>query len=423
MNENGLNYIDLFAGAGGLSEGFIQSGYRPVAHVEMNEHAAKTIETRIAYYYLKDHGKIKSYYDYEKGKITREQLLEKIPKEELKTVINKEMSEATIKGIFNTIDDIKREKEIDKIDVIIGGPPCQAYSLVGRAQSSHMIVPMEDDPRNELYKMYVQFLKKYKPRMFVFENVAGIKTARGGAAFKNLQTYMKRVGYEIDYHELNAQDFGVLQSRKRVIIVGWLKGTGYEYPSFDVIHSKAEVWDLLKDLPPLTPGIEAREHTMNDMRRLKKYVKDNAIRMKSDVLTGHAARPHTAQDIEIYKRTIDMWFENEQHERLKYDDLPEDLKTHKNRTSFIDRFKVVEGDMDHCHTILAHLSKDGHYFIHPDIEQHRSITVREAARIQSFPDNYYFEGPRTAQFVQVGNAVPPMMAKVIADKIKEQLRK
>ena len=377
MNENGLNYIDLFAGAGGLSEGFIQSGYRPVAHVEMNEHAAKTIETRIAYYYLKDNGKIKSYYDYEKGKITREQLLEKIPKDELKTVINQEMSESTIKGIFNTIDDIKREKEIDKIDVIIGGPPCQAYSLVGRAQSSHMIVPMEDDPRNELYKMYVQFLKKYKPRMFVFENVAGIKTARGGQAFKNLQTYMKRVGYEIDYHELNAQDFGVLQSRKRVIIVGWLKGTGYEYPSFDVIHSKAEVWDLLKDLPPLTPGIEAREHTMNDMRRLKKYVKDNAIRMKSDVLTGHAARPHTAQDIEIYKRTIDMWFENEQHERLKYDDLPEDLKTHKNRTSFVDRFKVVEGDMDHCHTILAHLSKDGHYFIHPDIEQHRSITVRE----------------------------------------------
>ena len=423
MNEKGLNYIDLFAGAGGLSEGFIQSGYRPVAHVEMNEHAAKTIETRIAYYYLKDNGKIKSYYDYEKGKITREQLLEKIPKEELKTVINKEMSESTIKGIFNTIDDIKREKEIDKIDVIIGGPPCQAYSLVGRAQSSHMIVPMEDDPRNELYKMYVQFLKKYKPRMFVFENVAGIKTARGGQAFKNLQTYMKRVGYEIDYHELNAQDFGVLQSRKRVIIVGWLKGTGYEYPSFDVIHSKAEVWDLLNDLPVLKPGEEAIEHTMTDMRRLKKYVKDNDIRVKSDVLTGHIARPHTAQDIEIYKRTIDMWFENEQHERLKYDDLPEDLKTHKNRTSFVDRFKVVEGDMDHCHTILAHLSKDGHYFIHPDIEQHRSITVREAARIQSFPDNYYFEGPRTAQFVQVGNAVPPMMAKVIADKIKEQLGK
>ena len=351
MNKNGLNYIDLFAGAGGLSEGFIQSGYRPVAHVEMNEYAAKTIETRIAYYYLKDNKGINSYYDYEKGKITREQLLEKVPKEELSTVINKEMSGATIKEIFSIIDNIKREKGIETIDVIIGGPPCQPYSLVGRAQSSHMIVPMKDDPRNELYKMYVQFLNKYKPRMFVFENVAGIKTARGGQAFKNLQTYMKRVGYDLDCEELNAYDFGVLQRRKRVIIVGWLKGTGYEYPSFNIIHSKAEVWDLLRDLPPLTPGDEAREHTMNDMRRLRKYVKDNGIRVKEDVLTSHIARPHTAQDIEIYKRTINMWFENQQHRRLKYDDLPENLKTHKNRTSFVDRFKVVEGDMDHCHTI------------------------------------------------------------------------
>lgn len=422
MNDNGLSYIDLFAGAGGLSEGFIQSGYRPIAHVEMNEYASRTIETRIAYYHLKDAGKLESYYQYEKGKITREQLLELVPEEELKTVINKEMSEASIKGIFETIDTIKKEKEIDNVDVIIGGPPCQAYSLVGRAQSSHMLVPMEEDPRNELYKMYVQFLNKYKPRMFVFENVAGIKTARGGQAFKNLQKYMRKVGYEIDYHELNARNFGVLQSRKRMIIVGWLKGTGYEYPTFETIHGCGEVWDLLKDLPALVPGEVAENHTMCDMRRLKKYVKDNNIRTKADVLTGHIARPHTVQDIEIYKRTIDLWFDNEQHERLKYDDLPDELKTHRNRTSFVDRFKVVEGDMDYCHTILAHLSKDGHYFIHPDISQHRSITVREAARIQSFPDSYYFEGPRTSQFVQVGNAVPPLMAKIIADKIKEQLK-
>lgn len=423
MNENGLSYIDLFAGAGGLSEGFIQSGYQPIAHVEMNEYASKTIETRIAYYYLKEQGNLESYYQYEQGIISREELLHLVPEEELKTVINKEMSETTTKSIFEIIDTIKLEKGIDQVDVIIGGPPCQAYSLVGRAQSSHMLIPMEEDPRNELYKMYVQFLNKYKPRMFVFENVAGIKSARGGLPFKNLQMYMRRVGYEIDYHELNANNFGVLQNRKRVIIVGWLKGTGYEYPKFDMIKNNTEVWDLLNDLPKLTPGNQADHYILNDMHRIKKYVKVNSIRKKNDVLTGHVARPHTVQDIEIYKRAIDLWFENEQHERLKYDDLPENLKTHRNRSSFVDRFKVVEGDMEYCHTILAHLSKDGHYFIHPDINQHRSITVREAARIQSFPDDYFFEGPRTSQFVQVGNAVPPMMAKVIADKIKNQLEK
>ena len=169
MNDNGLSYIDLFAGAGGLSEGFIQSGYRPIAHVEMNEYAAKTLETRIAYYYLKENGNLKSYYQYERNEISREQLLELIPRSELKTVINKEMSKSTIKEIFQSINKIIDEKKIGKVDVIVGGPPCQAYSLVGRAQSSHMIVPMEEDTRNELYKMYVQFLNKYKPKMFVFE--------------------------------------------------------------------------------------------------------------------------------------------------------------------------------------------------------------------------------------------------------------
>ena len=217
MNENGFSYIDLFAGAGGLSEGFIQSGYCPIAHVEMNVNAAKTIETRIAYYYLREHNQLYIYRQYERKQISRETLLSYIPKAELNAVINKEISELTIKRIFETIDNLMIEKGIHQVDVIIGGPPCQAYSLVGRAQSSHMIVPMEDDPRNELYKMYIQFLKKYQPRMFVFENVAGLRTARGGQAFKNLQSYMRRVGYDLDYQELNANSFGVLQSRKRII--------------------------------------------------------------------------------------------------------------------------------------------------------------------------------------------------------------
>lgn len=145
------------------------------------------------------------------------------------------------------------------------------------------------------------------------------------------------------------------------------------------------------------------------------------MRTKDDVLTHHNCRPNIDRDIKIYRRAVELW--NDGHKRLNYNDLPDELKTHKNRHSFTDRFKVVEGDESCCHTILAHLSKDGHYFIHPDIEQNRSITVREAARIQSFPDSYFFEGARTSQFVQIGNAVPPMMAKGIAMGIFEQLYK
>ena len=154
---------------------------------------------------------------------------------------------------------------------------------------------------------------------------------------------------------------------------------------------------------------------------INEYLRKNGIRTPEDVLTLHVSRPNKERDIEIYRRAIELW--NDGHKRLNYNDLPDELKTHKNRNSFLDRFKVVEGDEPCCHTMLAHISKDGHYFIHPDIEQHRSITVREAARIQSFPDSYYFEGPITAQFVQIGNAVPPIMARGIAMGVREELEK
>ena len=229
---------------------------------------------------------------------------------------------------------------------------------------------------------------------------------------------MRRVGYEIEWREQNSKDFGVLQNRRRMIIVGWLKNSGLSYPEFEKIQSEALVNDLLYDLPALTPGTSSNKYTR---RNVRPYVLETGIRTNDDVLTMHECRPNIDRDIQIYQLAVELW--NNGHQRLKYYDLPDELVTHKNTRSFVDRFKVVEGDEHCCHTILAHLSKDGHYFIHPDINQHRSITPREAARIQSFPDSYYFEGPRTAQFVQIGNAVPPMMARGIARGIKAQLPK
>lgn len=410
------NFIDLFAGAGGLSEGFIQAGFSPVAHVEMNAYAAQTLETRTAYFYLKSQGKLDVYYDYIKGNLPRAEFLKQIPEDQLKSVFCETMSDETLPELFAKIDAILSAKGISNVDVIIGGPPCQAYSLVGRAQSSHMETPMAADPRNDLYKLYAKFLQKYKPKLFVFENVMGIRSANGGTTWTKVQEALRAVGYEIAFQELNSKDFGVLQNRKRMIIVGWLKESGLSYPKFEKKTAKAVVNDILSDLPTLHPGESSAQYRTDT---LSTYLAETGIRTKGDVLTHHCARTNKPRDIEIYRKTIELW--NNGHRRLNYNDLPDELKTHKNRSSFLDRFKVVEGDESCCHTMLAHISKDGHYFIHPDLAQHRSITVREAARIQSFPDSYYFEGPRTAQFTQIGNAVPPLMAKGIAKGIMQAL--
>lgn len=415
LGERPYNFIDLFAGAGGLSEGFVQAGFSPVAHIEMSPFAAKTLETRSAYYYLREAGRLSTYYDYLKGNITRDQMMEGIPEDRIKSVICETMSDKTLPGLFLQIDSLLEERELSSVDVVIGGPPCQAYSLVGRAQSKHMETPMALDPRNDLYKLYIKFLERYRPKMFVFENVMGIQSANGGQTWASIQEAMRDAGYEIICQEQNARRFGVLQNRRRMIIVGWLQGSGLGCPELKEITYNAKVWDILDDLPALHPGESASEYKSDE---ISAYMTETGLRTLDDVLTLHVSRPNKERDVQIYKKAIELWGEGK---RLNYNDLPEELKTHKNRSSFIDRFKVVEGNDAYCHTMLAHISKDGHYFIHPDIAQHRSITVREAARIQSFPDSYFFEGPRTSQFVQIGNAVPPLMARAIAVGIAEIL--
>ena len=227
--------------------------------------------------------------------------------------------------------------------------------------------------------------------------------------FKNMQSYFKRVGYELDYEIQNSEKFGVLQKRKRIILIGWQKGLDFEYPKFNEKKHNFSIKDIFSDLKKLSPGEQNNitEYATESNTYLKKF----RIRNEQDFVTQHIARPHNDRDLEIYKIAIHKWQDN--HERLKYPDLPEILKTHKNQKSFVDRYKVVD-PKGLSHTMVAHISKDGHHYIYPDKDQVRSLSVREAARIQSFSDDFFFEGGRTAAFRQIGNAVPPLMSKEIA---------
>lgn len=407
-----LTYIDIFAGAGGLSEGFLKNGYIPVAHVEMKNEACFTLKTRTCYYYLKEQGRIEDYNRYLKNEISREELYTMIPEVLLNTVINKTMDKPGMTVLYEHIDELMRIQKVASIDVLVGGPPCQAYSLVGRARSENN---MEGDPRNYLYELYADMLIKYHPRMFVFENVPGLLTAKGGKYFNDMRESFRNAGYELDFDILNSNEFGVLQNRRRVILIGKKIGEKYHYPKLEKVEHGYSVADLLKDLPSIQPGEKNNVYATNPT----KYLWATGIRTKDDILTWHEARPNLERDRKIYSCVIKAWDENKT--RLKYTDLPKELCTHKNRKSFLDRFKIVASDLRHSQTMVAHISKDGHYFIHPDINQARSISVREAARIQSFPDNYYFEGSRTAAFLQIGNAVPPLMAGAIAIALKKQL--
>ena len=404
-----LNYIDLFAGAGGLSEGFIRQGFNPIAHVEMNKLACDTLTTRVAYHYLKLNKKEHIYYEYLENKITKEQFLEHVPSSIVNSVINSEISDSSINKIFKTIDELLENKTVD---LIIGGPPCQAYSIIGRARDENN---MENDPRNYLYKLYVKFLREYSPKMFVFENVPGILSAKNGEHFEKIKNAIVKAGYEFDSKILNAKDFGVLQDRKRVILIGWKKDLKLEYPSFDIAKEKYKILkDLFSDLPKLQNGTGSIG-IVNYKKQTTEYLEKTGIRNCIDFTTQHITRPNNENDLEIYRIAVEQWKEGK---RLNYATLPKRLIKHKNTTSFTNRFQVVNGD-GISHTVVAHIAMDGHYYIHPDIKQNRSLSVREAARIQSFPDDFYFEGGRTAAFKQIGNAVPPLMADGIAKKIKQ----
>lgn len=314
-----MNLIDLFAGAGGLSEGFIRAGFTPVAHVEMNKAACNTLLTRTAYHYLKEKSELDTYIRYLKGEISRKDLYKHLPEEKRKSVINLPIGNETNEQIFEQIDRLKGNKTID---LIIGGPPCQAYSLAGRSRDKNK---MKDDSRNYLFVQYARYLEYYKPRFFVFENVLGLLSAKdkdGNSYLEQMKELFRSVGYETEHKVLEAKDYGVLQNRKRIILIG-RKGTetGF-YPRFEKWIPGVTVSEVLNDLKPLKAG-EGNFFATPYKESISEYLKNSHIRNGLDFTTQHIARPHTEQDKEIYRIAINKWNKGE---RLDYNELPVRLK-------------------------------------------------------------------------------------------------
>jgi DNA (cytosine-5)-methyltransferase 1 len=435
--------IDLFAGAGGLSEGFIQAGFKIVATVEKEKWACETLKTRHIYHHLKNISQLDDYWEYCRNTLSpyeisenREKIYQKNPglKEEIEnTIWQAEFGDSlTQKDVYSAADIIKLLEQSVKfhnsdIKFILGGPPCQAYSIVGRSRMGDAV---KNDRRNYLFKYYYEVVKHFQPDFFLFENVPGIITANDGLIFKMIQEDFAKIDYDfltgrtedIRKNFQLASNFGVPQNRKRFIFIGIRRGVKLEHPLFSPfsLNEQLSTQNAIADLPFLKPR-DGNDHGLipyPENSSLSEYQK--TMRNDSQGIMNHRARPlNKWYDKEIYKLAIQK---AQRNEILHYSELPPELKTHKNEKHFEDRFKVHWWDKI-PHTIVAHLAKDGHYNIHPDIRQLRSLTVREAARIQSFPDNFKFEGPRTAQFIQVGNAVPPLMAKAFATDLRNQLER
>lgn len=413
MNKK-IHTIELFAGCGGLLEGFLQQGhYDTLACVEWEKSPCETLENRL----------LKKWHH----------------KNAHKEVIRFDIQRTD--ELINGFDDSEYGKHegLDKlvdghsVDAIVGGPPCQAYSLAGRIRDEH---GMKNDYRNYLFESYIRIVKHFKPKFFVFENVVGLLSAApdGYPIVNKIQKEFIDAGYNVaeNFKDtlFEVADFGIPQHRKRVIIIGIRMdafGSNEQealritnnmisdfYSELMPVHKRKTrtVQDAIGDLPPIYP--------------LDEPVKINGKKFShspysSDKVGNHIPRFHSKRDIGVF-RLLEEDIESGKKEYVSTEILKELYTQITGKKSNIHKYYVLRRN-EPSNTIPAHLYKDGMRHIHPDSKQARSITVREAARLQTFPDDFEFLGSNMAQYKMIGNAVPVDFAKIVADALYKLILK
>lgn len=408
------NVIDLFAGCGGLSEGFLQSGrYNFLAHIEWEMPMVETLRNNLNKRWgYSEEDAIKSVIRFDVQKT--DELFKGNWTEESKRLYASDNIPSIVE---NGLDGLIASK---KVDVIIGGPPCQAYSLAGRAQSPNS---MKDDYRNYLFESFVKVVEHYKPKVFVFENVPGILSAKPGdkLVINRIYDAFENIGYEIRNPKMlknaiySSADFESPQERHRVIIFGVRK---------DLKNNVEEFYTALSDLRSNKPKKTVRD-AIGDLPKFKpleKSQKVNGVNVSHVLLDecnidDHEARYNNLRDIEVFKKwvTKDM-NKYSTEEKLKFYTEVTGKKTNHNK------YRSLEWDKP-SPTIVSHLYKDGLMFIHPDASQARSITIREAGILQGFPMDFEFIGSNAYKYKMIGNAVPVQLANSISLAITSVLDK